>query len=153
VPNFGDRYWDYAMYDARTDEFSNLGKQYSSRPGFYLIVGPNWKDKVPEGIIDIIPSRTELAIIVPRIFVNATPSDKATAKPLINQVVMYPLSQFDRKMKTIDWQKVPAFPAPLTKDGETRWVDPEIFFDELPYILQAVPPLPGEEALYWWFAQ
>jgi hypothetical protein len=32
--------------------------------------------------------------------------------------------------------------------GETKWVKPEAFFDELPAVLKDVPPLPGEEALY-----
>jgi hypothetical protein len=35
VPDFGDRFWVYALYDARTDEFSKIGKQYGTKPGFY----------------------------------------------------------------------------------------------------------------------
>ena len=35
VPDFGDRFWVYALYDARTDEFSEIGKQYGTKPGFY----------------------------------------------------------------------------------------------------------------------
>ena len=50
VPDFGDRFWVYAMYDARTDQFAELGKPYNTKPGFYLIVGPNWKGKKPDGI-------------------------------------------------------------------------------------------------------
>jgi hypothetical protein len=41
VPNFGDRFWVYAMYDQRTDQFGRLGKPYNTKPGFYLLVGPN----------------------------------------------------------------------------------------------------------------
>jgi hypothetical protein len=36
VPDFGDRFWVYALWDARTDEFSNIGKQYQTKPGFYM---------------------------------------------------------------------------------------------------------------------
>jgi hypothetical protein len=43
VPDFGDRFRIYALYDARTDEFTQIGQQYKTKPGFYLIVGPNWK--------------------------------------------------------------------------------------------------------------
>ena len=32
VPNFGNRFWVYALYDARTDEFSGVGKQYGTKP-------------------------------------------------------------------------------------------------------------------------
>ena len=57
--------------------------------------------------------------------------------------------EFDGKMKTKDWSKLPHFPAPKSSGkGETKWVNPETFFDELPAVMKSVPPLPGEEALY-----
>jgi len=39
VPDFGDRFYVYALYDQRTDEIGRIGKQYGTKPGFYLIVG------------------------------------------------------------------------------------------------------------------
>src|SRR3546814_13132166 len=30
VPDFGDRFWVYALYDARTDQFGELGKPYGT---------------------------------------------------------------------------------------------------------------------------
>ena len=70
---------------------------------------------------------------------------------MLSQVVYYPLSEFDGKMKTKDWSKLPHFPAPKSDGkGETKWVNPETFFDELPAVMKQVPPLPGEEALYNW---
>jgi hypothetical protein len=65
-------------------------------------------------------------------------------------MMVYPLAEFDGKMKTKDWTKTPTFPAPPSK-GETRWVIPEKFFDELPQVMKEVPPLPGEESLYQLF--
>src|SRR5262244_1062859 len=50
VPDFGDRFWVYALYDGRTDEFAQVGKQYDTKPGFYLMVGPNWKGEIPANI-------------------------------------------------------------------------------------------------------
>src|SRR6516162_11937371 len=38
VPDFGDRFWTYQIVDARTDSLCRMGKQYGTRPGFYLIV-------------------------------------------------------------------------------------------------------------------
>src|SRR5664279_3323602 len=43
VPDFGNRFWTFPVYDARTDQISQLGLQYGTRSGFYMIVGPNWK--------------------------------------------------------------------------------------------------------------
>jgi hypothetical protein len=151
VPDFGDRFWVYAHYDARTDEFSEIGKQYGTKPGFYMMVGPNWKGETPKGITAVVRSSTSLAFVVPRIFIDDSAEDQKAVQPVISQVVYYPLSEFDGKMKTKDWSKLPHFPAPKsTGKGETSWVDPDTFFDELPAVMKSVPPMPGEEALYNW---
>lgn len=108
VPDFGDRFWVYALYDARTDEFSNIGKQYGTKPGFYMIVGPDWKGEAPAGITAVVRSSTALAFAVPRIFLDDTPQDHAAIQPVLSQVVFYPLSEFDGKMKTKDLEQAPA---------------------------------------------
>ena len=149
VPDFGDRFYVYAAWDARTDSFAEIGKQYGSKPGFYLLVGPNWNGKVPKGIVKTFRSPTELAALCPRVFLNDTDEDKRAVLPILSQVMAYPLSQFDGKMKTKDWTKVPSFPTPSGEDsGEVKWVVPETFFDQLPEVLDKVPPLAGEETTY-----
>jgi len=154
VPDFGDRFWVYAMYDGRTDQFGKVGKPYGTKPGFYLLVGPNWKGTPPKGIAGVIRSNTEFANIVPRIFMDDTDEDRAAIQPLISQVVAYPLAEFDGKMKTVDYSKLPTLGgAADTSGGETQWVVPEKFFDQLGKVLDQVPPLPGEEALYAQFRQ
>lgn len=155
VPDFGDRFWVYALYDARTNQFGHLGKPYKTKRGFYLLVGPNWKGTKPAGITEIIRCPTALANAIPRVFQNDTPEDKQAIQPVIDQVVFYPLKQFDGKMKTIAWNKVPVIKPPGQADsasaGETKWVIPEKFFDQFGEVLDTVPPLPGEEALYGQF--
>ncbi|MCD9088133.1 DUF1254 domain-containing protein [Stenotrophomonas sp. SY1] len=149
VPDFGDRFFVYQMADARTESFCSIGKQYDSKPGFYLLAGPNWKGEVPKGITGVCRSSTDLVAVLPRIFMDDTAEDRAAVKSLVNQVVLYPLNQFDGKMKTKDWASTPSFPAPsVSGSGEMKFVSPEKFFDELPTIIKGVPPLPGEEALY-----
>ena len=151
VPDFGERFYVYQICDARTESFSTIGKQYGTKPGFYLLVGPNWKGQPPKGINGVFRSPTNLAAIFPRTFQDDTPDDKAAVQSLLSQIVVYPLSEFDGKMKTKDWKKTPTFPAPAGGSGETKWVIPEKFFDELPQVLKEVPPLPGEESLYAMF--
>jgi hypothetical protein len=150
VPDFGDRFWVYALYDARTDEFAEIGKPYGTKPGFYMIVGPNWKGETPKGITSVLRSSTELVFSVPRIFKDDTEADTKAIQPSLSQIQFYPLSEFDGKMKTKDWTKLPNFPAPPSTGGETKWVVPEKFYDQLPGVMKLVPPLPGEEALYGW---
>lgn len=154
VPEFGDRFWVYAMYDGRSDQFAKLGKPYGTKPGFYLIAGPKWNGTVPEGVSGVIRSSTEMANIIPRIFMDDTKEDRVAIQSVVNQVVLYPLAEFDGKMKTVDYSKLPSIgEAAKAGQGETPWVVPETFFDVLPAVLDSIAPLPGEEALYANFRQ
>lgn len=149
VPDFGKRFYTYQLSDARTDSFGRIGKQYGTKPGFHLLVGPNWKGKVPAGIVEVHRSPTSLVAIFPRIFQDDTPEDKSAIQPLLSQVMVYPLSEYTGKMKTKDWKNTPSFPPPSTGDaGEVKWVIPEKYFDELPLVMKMIPPQPGEEAIY-----
>jgi hypothetical protein len=151
VPDFGDRFWVYALYDGRTDEFAEIGKQYGTKPGFYLMVGPNWTGNPPAGITAVVRSSTPMVLAGPRVFMDDTPEDHAAIQPILSQINFYSLSEFDGKVKTTDWSKLPHFPAPPSSSkGETKWVNPDTYFDELPEVMKQVPPLPGEQALYNW---
>ena len=149
VPDFGDRFWVYQVSDQRTDGFANLGKMYGTKPGFYLVTGKDWNGKVPGGINAVIQCPTALGLILPRVFQSDDPADKAAVQPLINQINLYPLSEFDGKMQITDWKKTKSTPPDASGDsGETKWVKPETFFDKLPDIINEVPAQQGEEALY-----
>ncbi|KAF2338362.1 DUF1254 domain-containing protein [Flavobacterium tistrianum] len=151
VPDFGDRFWVYQVCDQRTDGFAQLGKMYGTKPGFYLLTTKEWNGKVPDGISGVFKSATAFGMVIPRIFQEDNPTDKKAVQPLISQVVLYPLAEFDGKMKTVDYAKLPKTPADKeASKEETQWVKPETFFDEVPEVLKEVPPLKGEET---WYAQ
>jgi hypothetical protein len=149
VPDFDDRFWVYQVVDLRSDSFAELGKMYDTKPGFYLLVGPDWNDKVPAGITKVFRARTNTGFVIPRVFQDDTPADRQAVQPALAGIDMYPLSQYDGKVKKRDWAKLQKFPAQAS-DGkaETKWVIPEKFFDELPALLKDAKPLPGEEARY-----
>ena len=117
VPDFGDRFWTFPVYDARTTEISELGLQYGTKPGFYMVVGPDWKGATPAGIAGVVRSTTEFAVAMPRVFMDDTPEDHAAIQPALSQIQYYPLSQFDGKMKTKDWSKLPHFPCQKKRPG------------------------------------
>jgi hypothetical protein len=150
VPDFGTRFWVYQVVDLRTDSFADLGIMYGSKPGFYLLVGPQWKGDVPKGINQVFTAKTGTGFIVPRVFRDDTPDDKEAVQAFIAGIDMYPLAQYDGKMKQHDWRKSPTLKSPGgdDSDAETRWVFPEKFLDQLPMVLADAPPLPGEEARY-----
>ena len=149
VPDFGSRFWVYQIVDQRTDSFAKLGKMYDTKPGFYLLVGPGWNGSVPNGITGVFHASTQTGVVIPRVFKESTPQDTQAVQPIISQIVMYPLSKFTGQMQTKDWTKAPNFPTPAGSGAEeTKWVVPETFFDQLPDVLNEVPPMPGEEVMY-----
>jgi hypothetical protein len=89
----------------------------------------------------------------PRIFMEDTPEDHVAVQSVLNRVNFYPLSEFDGRVKTTDWSKLPNIPAPSSSgEGETKWVNPETFFDELPAVMKQVftgefQPLPAGRPL------
>lgn len=150
VPDFGSRFWVYQVVDLRTDSFASIGAMYGTRPGFYLLAGPTWDGRVPQGITQVFRAKTGTAFVVPRIFMDDTAEDRQAIQAVLSGIDVYPLAQFDGKMKTHDWRKLPALKSPTGDDGasETKWVFPDKFFDELPAVFADAPPLPGEEARY-----
>lgn len=155
VPDFGDRFWMYELADQRTDSFGRVAKIHGTKPGFYLIVGPQWKGETPRGISGVFRSSTNTGVVIPRIFMEDTQEDRAAIQAVLGQVMMYPLPQFDGKMKSTDWTRLPRLPEPDStgkSKGEVAWVEPGRFFAQLKGVLAEVPPLPGEEALYGQFS-
>jgi hypothetical protein len=148
VPDFGDRFWVYQAVDLRTDGFARIGKMYGSTPGFYLLIGPNWEGDVPAGITAVFRSPTNTGFIAPRIFLNDTDEDRRAIQPLLQEILMCPLAEYDGTMKRIDWSTIRKLPNPFTGDQEVVWVPPDAFVDTLSLVLADAPPLPGEEARY-----
>jgi hypothetical protein len=155
VPDFGDRFWIYQLGNQRTDAIGAVGRPYDTKPGFYFVCGPNFDGQPPKGISGVFRSDTDIAYIIPRAFMDDTADDRVAIRDVIRYVLAYPATEFDGTMKDKDWTAIPTLSDPSggasTGGGETQWVDPSRFFDELPHIVDEVPPLAGEEALYGLF--
>jgi len=121
---------------------------YGTTPGFYLLVGPNWNGEVPKGISRVFRCSTNSGLVAPRVAQEDTPEDKRAIQAVLPGIMMYPIAEYDGKMKTKDWAHLPKVPAPQSSDEETPWVVPDKFVDELPLVLADAPPMPGEEARY-----
>jgi hypothetical protein len=150
VPDFGERFWVYQVVDIRTDAFARIGKMHGTTPGFYLLVGPDWQGEIPPGISQVFRASTSTAFVVPRVFQDDTAEDRQAIQSVIAGIDVYPLAAFDGKPKRQDWSKLPkSAPAEAGSDaGETHWVFPDKFFQQLPQVMKDAPPLPGEEARY-----
>ncbi|KJK21446.1 hypothetical protein UB46_27420 [Burkholderiaceae bacterium 16] len=148
VPDFGKRFWVYQVVDLRTDSFAEFGKMYGTKPGFYLLVGPDWKGTVPKGITMVFRARSNTGVFNPRVFQDDAAADKQAVQASLAGVNLYPLAEYTGKMQVRDWAKLPKFPSQSTGDAETKWVVPEKFWDTLPLVLKDARPLPGEQARY-----
>jgi hypothetical protein len=148
VPDFGDRFWVYQAVDLRTEGFARIGKMYGTTPGFYLLAGPNWQGDAPAGITQVFRAPTNTGFIAPRVFMDDTAEDRRAIQPVLRQIMLYPLAEYDGTMKNIDWNTIPKLPKPATGEHEIVWVPPASFVDALPAVLADAPPLPGEEARY-----
>ncbi|MBK0370057.1 DUF1254 domain-containing protein [Flavobacterium agrisoli] len=154
IPDFGNRFWVYQIVDQRSNSFATVGSMYNTKPGFYMFVGPDWKGEKPAGVEAVYKSPTNIGAIFPRVFMDDTPQDKKDIQKLINQIVQYPATDFTGKMQTINWTEAKTIPDPNAgSKGETAWVVPEKFFEQLPVVMEEVPALPGEEAMYAWIKQ
>jgi hypothetical protein len=148
VPDFGERFWVYQIVDLRSDSFVQLGQMYGTTPGFYLLVGPNWRGEVPKGISKVFRCPTHTGFSAPRIFQDDTAEDRKAIQSVLTQVLFYPLAEYDGTMQSRDWSQLPHAAPMSSGEEETRWVRPDKFVDQLPAVLADAPPLPGEEARY-----
>ncbi len=78
---------------------------------------------MPAGITHVFHSPTDMIVILPRAFQDDTAEDKAAIQPLLNQIVAYPLSEFDGKMKTIDWKATPELSGSCGEFGRNEMGD------------------------------
>jgi hypothetical protein len=154
VPDFGDRFWLFQLGDQRTDRFSKLGKMHDSKPGFYLIVGPDWSGEKPNGFVDVLRCPTRIGYVIPRVFQQNTPEDREAIQDALCKIGLYPLSKFDGEVKTRDWTKARWYPnlGQVPGQGGKRFV-PDQFLDALAEVLEEAPPLAGEERLYQQYRQ
>ena len=53
MPDFGDRFWVYALHDVGTDQFAELGKPYKTKSGFFCLLVP-LKGAKPAGIEAVV---------------------------------------------------------------------------------------------------
>src|SRR5262245_57397328 len=125
-----------------------MGKMYGTKPGLYLFAGPDWKGQAPSWAQGVFRSTTNIGVVIPRVFKDDTEEDTKAVQPIINQIMIYPLSQADGNLKTKDWSTNRKYPSASGGQEETKWVVPEKFAEQFPKVLDEVPPIPGEEAMY-----
>lgn len=75
--------------------------------------------KIPDAILDqLLAGADAKTAFDPNGLLDELKKALAERAPVLNQIMFYPLGQFDGKMKTTDWRKLPIFPVPAGAAGE-----------------------------------
>jgi hypothetical protein len=93
VPDMAGRYYAVQFTDPWGTDFAYVGRRTTgTQAGDYLVSGPGWKGKVPNGMMQIVaPNNTVL--LIGRTLVESD-SDLAAAYALAKQIQLTPLSQW-----------------------------------------------------------
>ena len=135
VPDTAGRYYLMPMLDAWTNVFSSPGSRTTGNgPGQFGIVGPHWRDPLPDGVRKI-RSPTNMAWIIGRVQASG-PNDYEAARIVQDGLRLTPLSQLGRRQR-------PPHPASVDPDVDlaTKPVDqvsrmpPVVFFGMLAKLL------------------
>jgi hypothetical protein len=81
VPETQGRYYSVALVDAVTDDFATIGRRTTgTRPGEFIIVGPDWVSPLPDGARVIRAPGNDVFVLL-RLLVDG-PADLAQARRL-----------------------------------------------------------------------
>ncbi|WP_152223653.1 DUF1254 domain-containing protein [Pseudomonas sp. SCB32] len=95
-PNMGKRYYLMPMYNLWMDIFDSPGARTTGDAAAnYLLTGPGWEGKVPEGMTQI-NSATRKMLILGRTYANGTDQDYAAVNDLQGQLKLTPLSAWGK---------------------------------------------------------
>lgn len=144
VPDMeGERYYSFQLIDLYTHNFAYVGTLITGNgEGRYLLAGPDWNGKKPEGITDVIRSETDFIFNVTRTQLFGQ-DDLNKVKEIQGQYALQPMSAFLG-------EKAPA--APAVPDFP-KWVEgsqfDERFFYYLDFVMDLLKkPGQGEETLW-----
>jgi len=138
-----ERYYSFQLIDLYTHNFAYVGSLTTgSQAGRYLLAGPGWDGKKPEGITDVIRSETDFIFNITRTQLLG-PDDLDQVKEIQAKYELQPLSAFLGK-------KAPA--APILPDFP-EWVEGsqsnERLFLYLDFVMDLLEkPGEGEDALW-----
>lgn len=93
VPETHGRYFVIPFMDAWTNVFATVGKRtHGSKPGEYMVTGPDWQGEIPDGLIQI-EAPTNMLWTIGRIQTNGK-SDIANVIALQQEFSFTPMSRY-----------------------------------------------------------
>jgi hypothetical protein len=142
-PMEAERYFVLQLVDLYGYHFAHIGSRSTGNMGgHYLIAGPDWRGRVPDGITQVMRAETQLVSLSGGIQLLDR-QDRGRVEQLQARYRLQPLSAFlgrpaPRPPAAVAW------PAPLA--AEALRGSPA-FFNQLAFLLQFAPIHPSERAL------
>jgi hypothetical protein len=144
-----ERYFSVQLIDAYTFNFDYIGSRTTGNDGgSFLIAGPDWNGKTPNGVKRTFRSETEIVIGAYRTQLF-NPGDLDNVKKVQAGYKVQPLSAF---LGTPAPEAAPTinFIKPLTPEQQKTSLD---FYNILNFVLQFCPTVPSEKDLMLRFAK
>ena len=149
VPSIPDRYYSLQFIDMYTHNFAYVGSRATgSKAGHYLLAGPRWQGKLPDGVDSVIRSETDFAFVLFRTQLFGA-ADLENVKGIQARYGVQSLSGFTGTTPPTGAPPV-EFLQPLSVEAQRS--APE-FYRILNFLLQFAPTHPSETALMERFAR
>jgi hypothetical protein len=150
IPKIEDnRYFSVQLINSYTNNFDYIGSRTTGNEGgVFMLTGPNWKGKTPEGITKVFNSETELVLAIYRTQLF-DPSDLDKVIAIQKGYKVQPLSSFLDKPAPKAAEAI-NFIKPLTPAEQKVSLES---FNILNFLLQYCPTDPSEKELMARFAK
>jgi hypothetical protein len=140
VPDTHDRYNVFSIMNMWTDVFASVGKRtHGTRPGAFLIAGPNWNGTAPADIKETFRSSTRYAWIAGQTQANGE-EDFAAVNALQAEYKLTPLSAWGQPY--MPPESVPVNPnvnTHVTPPNQVAAMDAGTFFNRLAMVMKDNP--------------
>ena len=135
MPDMGERYWIMQLIDAWNGVPSAPGSRtHGGKAANYVIVGPNWKGKLPKGM-EVLKSPTTITLIGGRTYCSG-PSDYTAVNDLQDQYKLTPLSQWGKNYTPPEMVPLKeGFDGTKLVNQQIMMMSPEDFFKNLNRLL------------------
>jgi len=147
-PDMGKRYFLFPMYSMQMDVVQSLGSRTTGETaGTFLVTGPGWNGKVPQGMQQV-KSPSKYMLILGRTYADGSEQDYEIVNALQAQYKLTPLSAWG---KDYAYEAPPVDPDPgfsMTDEPQKVILDmgTEGYFNMLAELLGGVAPPPEADA-------
>jgi hypothetical protein len=140
LPDAQDRYYLFPMLDGWTNVFQVPGKRTTgTKAQKYLITGPGWKGKVPEGLTQY-KSPTSLVWILGRIYCTGTPEDYAAVHKMQDEISVVPLSSYGKPYTPPAAKVDPSIDMKTAVRDQVNALSADDYFNLLAKLMKDNPP-------------